>query len=371
MEMSILFEPSEINGMKLANRFVRSATWEGMAAEDGACTPKLTDLMGQLAAGEVGMIITSHAYVLPQGQAGPWQLGIYRDELVDGLREMTRAVHARGGRIVAQIAHSGHMANPKLTGQPALAPSAVEGFAKTPPQEMTTADIADVVEAFGQAARRAKEAGFDGIQLHVAHGYLLSQFLSPAFNKRQDAYGGPVENRARAALEALRRVRSEVGSDYPVLMKINSDDAVAGGVTVGDSLQAALLLQEAGVDAVEVSGGTVVSGDLSPSRGKITAEEKEAYFRDAAKQFKGSLRVPVILVGGFRSFALAERLVSEGYADYVSMSRPFIREPGLVKRWKSGDLRPATCVSDNQCFGPGRAGEGIYCVVEKKQQEKG
>jgi len=229
---------------------------------------------------------------------------------------------------------------------------------------------AEILEAFGQAARRAKEAGFDGIQLHVAHGYLLSQFLSPAFNKRQDAYGGSVENRARAAVEALRRVRSEVGNDYPVLIKINSDDAVEGGLTVEDSLQAALLLQEAGVDAVEVSGGSVVSGDLSPSRGKINAEEKEAYFRDAAKQFKEKLRVPVILVGGFRSFGLAERLVNEGYADYVSMCRPFIREPDLVKRWKSGDLRPATCVSDNQCFGPGRAGEGIYCVVDRKQQER-
>jgi 2,4-dienoyl-CoA reductase-like NADH-dependent reductase (Old Yellow Enzyme family) len=369
--MSILFEPSEISGMKLANRFVRSATWEGMASDDGACTSRLTELTAALARGGVGLIITSHAYVRPEGQASVWQLGVYRDELVPGLKEMTGAAHAHGSRIVLQIAHSGHMANPEMTGQPALAPSAVAGFAKTTPQEMNAADIGGIVEAFGQAARRAKEAGFDGVQLHLAHGYLLSQFLSPAFNKRQDEYGGTVENRARAALAVLQRVRTEVGDDYPVLVKINSQDFVDGGLSEEDSLQAAFLLQEAGIDAVEVSGGTGVSGDLMPSRTKINAEEKEAYFRGAAKRFKDKLRIPVILVGGVRSLRLAERLVNEGYADYISMSRPFIREPDLVKRWQSGDLRNATCVSDNQCFGPGRAGEGIYCVVDRKQQEKG
>ena len=162
-----------------------------------------------------------------------------------------------------------------------------------------------------------------------------------------------------------------MGNEYPVLVKMNSQDFVDGGVSEEDSLAAALLLEEAGIDAVEVSGGTMVSGDFTPSRAKINAEEKEAYFRGAAKQFKEKLRIPVILVGGVRSFPLAERLVSEGYADYISMSRPFIREPDLVRRWQSGDLRKATCASDNQCFGPARAGEGIYCVVERKLAEKG
>ncbi|MBI5015320.1 MAG: NADH:flavin oxidoreductase [Deltaproteobacteria bacterium] len=369
--MSILFEPTEINGMKLANRFVRSATWEGMAAADGACTPRLTELTAELARGAVGLIITSHAYVRPEGQAGPWQMGVHRDALVEGLRKMTGAAHEHGSRIVLQIAHSGHMANPKLTGQPALAPSAVAGFAKTPPREMSATDIEDVADAFGQGARRAQEAGFDGVQLHLAHGYLLSQFLSPAFNRREDEYGGTVENRARAALAVLGRVRSAVGKNYPVLVKINSQDFMAGGLSEDDSLQAALLLEEAGIDAVEVSGGTMLSGDLIPPRAKINTEEKEAYFRDAAKRLKERLRIPVILVGGVRSFDLAERLVKEGYADYISMSRPFIREPDLVRRWRSGDLRRATCASDNQCFGAAMAGEGIYCVVERKRQKSG
>jgi 2,4-dienoyl-CoA reductase-like NADH-dependent reductase (Old Yellow Enzyme family) len=369
--MSVLFEPSEINGMKLANRFVRSATWEGMAAADGACTPRLTEHMAELARGGVGLIITGHAYVRPEGQAGPWQLGIYRDELVEGLKEMTGVAHDHGSRIVLQIAHSGHMANPKLTGQPALAPSAVAGFAEIPPREMNATDVEATADAFGQAARRAREAGFDGVQLHVAHGYLLSQLLSPAFNQRFDEYGGTVENRARATLAVLGRVRSEVGNNYPVLAKINSQDFLAGGLSEDDSLRAALLLERAGIDAVEVSGGTMLSGDLIPPRAKINTEEKEAYFRDAAKRFKESLRIPVILVGGVRSFGLAERLVQEGYTDYISMSRPFIREPDLVRRWQSGDLRRAACVSDNQCFGAGMSGEGIYCVVERKQQKSG
>ncbi|MBI5446337.1 MAG: NADH:flavin oxidoreductase [Deltaproteobacteria bacterium] len=369
--MSILFEATEINGMKLANRFVRSATWEGMAADDGGCTPRLTELTAELARGGVGLIITSHAYVRPEGRAVARQIGVHRDELVEGLREMTAAAHGHGSRIVLQIAHSGHMANPKLTGQPALAPSAVAGFAKTPPREMSVSDIEDVADAFGRAAGRAQAAGFDGVQLHLAHGYLLSQFLSPAFNQRQDEYGGTVENRARAALAVLGRVRAAVGDNYPVLVKINSQDFVAGGVSEDDSLQAALLLEKAGIDALEVSGGTMFSGDLIPPRAKINAEEKEAYFRDAARRFKERLGIPVILVGGVRSFGIAERMVKEGCADYISMSRPFIREPGLVRRWQSGDLRRATCASDNQCFGAAMAGEGIYCVVERKQQKKG
>jgi 2,4-dienoyl-CoA reductase-like NADH-dependent reductase (Old Yellow Enzyme family) len=368
--MSEMFESTEINGMKLANRFVRSATWEGMAGDDGACSPKLTGLMSKLAKGEVGLIITSHAYIRQDGQAGPWQLGIYNDALIQGLRGMTQAVHDHGGKVVLQLAHAGFFANAKLTGQAPLAPSHVEGMAKSPRKEMTVDDIQEIVVAFGQAASRAREAGFDGVQIHSAHGYLLSQFLSRAFNKRADEYGGPVENRAKLLLEVLRRVRDDAGADFPVLVKMNSEDFLDGGLTLEDSLKVGAMLQEGGIDAIELSGGTLVSGKLSPSRMGIKSEEKEAYFRDSAKAFKEALKVPIIMVGGNRSFQLAERLVTQGYTDYVSMSRPFIREPDLIKRWASGDLRKAACISDNQCFGPGMAGEGIYCVVEQKLKEK-
>ncbi|MBW2118588.1 MAG: NADH:flavin oxidoreductase [Deltaproteobacteria bacterium] len=368
--MSILFETTEINKMQLRNRFVRSATWEGMAAEDGACTHKLTELMGRLAEGGVGMIITSHAYVRQDGQAGPWQLGIYKDELINGFKEMSREVQKHGSRIVVQLAHAGFFANAKLTGQTPMAMSQAEGFAKSPRREMTAEDIQGIVESFSQAARRAKEAGSDGVQIHAAHGYLLSQSLSPVFNKRRDAYGGAVENRARLLLEVLHGVRATVGPDFPVLIKMNCQDFLEGGLTLDDSLKIGTMLREEGIDGIELSGGTFVSGKLSPSRGGIKSEDKEAYFREAAKLFKENLNVPLILVGGNRSFQLAEQLVDEGYADYISMSRPFIREPDLIKRWESGDLRNADCLSDNQCFGPAMAGEGIYCVTEKKEKRK-
>ena len=368
--MSMLFETTEINGMKLANRFVRSATWEGMATDDGACPEPLITLMAQLAQGKVGLIITSHAYIMPEGQAGPWQLGVYKDDLIEGLGEMTSAVHSSGGRVVLQMAHAGYFANSKLTAQMPSALSQVEEFSKSPCKVMGVGEIQEVVEAFGQAARRGKDAGFDGVQIHAAHGYLLSQSLSPSFNKRTDAYGGPVENRARLLMEVLHKVRSTVGPNFPVLVKMNCQDFVNGGLSLDDSLQVGEMLEQGGIDAIELSGGTFVSGKLNPSRRGIDSEDKEAYFRDEARAFKERLDVPLILVGGMRSFHLVEKLVEEGYADYISMSRPFIREPNLVKRWESGDLSKAACVSDSKCFGPIRAGEGMYCVVEKKQKEK-
>jgi 2,4-dienoyl-CoA reductase-like NADH-dependent reductase (Old Yellow Enzyme family) len=367
--MSKLFEESTIDGMVLRNRFVRSATWEGMAAEDGSVTSKLTDLLVQLAKGSVGMIITSHAYVRKDGQAGPWQLGIYSDGLIDGLRAVTRSIHQNGSRVVAQLSHAGYLANGKLSGQTPVALSLLEGYGKSPRIELTGSGIREIVEAFVQAGRRAKEAGFDGIQIHAAHGYLLSQSLSPAFNHRQDDYGGPITNRARLLLEVLKGLRAEMGDHYPILVKMNSQDFLENGLRLEDALQVGAMLEAGGIDAIELSGGTLHSGTLSPSRTKISSEEKEAYFKEAARAFKEKVHVPLILVGGIRSFQVAENLVNEGVADYISMCRPFIREPDLIKRWASGDLRRAQCVSDNQCFGPAAGGEGIYCVVERKARK--
>ncbi len=365
--MSKLFETCEINGMKLANRFVRSATWEGMAADDGACTPKLIDLMAELAKGGVGLIISSHAYVSPEGQAGPWQVGVYDDKLIPGLEAMATAIHENGGKIVIQLAHAGYFANAKLTGQTPIAPSNAEGFAKGPRQEMTADEIQGVVKAYGAAAKRAQTAGFDGVQIHGAHGYLLSQFLSPAFNQRKDEYGGDIRNRTRALIEVLREIRQVVGKDYPVLVKMNCQDFIENGLQPEDSLQAGKMLVEKGIDAIELSGGVLIGGKLSPSRMGIKSEEKEAYFQNEARTFKREVNVPLILVGGNRSFQVAERIVNEGVADYISLCRPLIREPDLVNRWKSGDLSKAACVSDNMCFEPAMKGDGIYCLTEERE----
>ena len=361
--MTKLFEPGEINGMKLANRFVRSATWEGMAADDGACTPKLIDLMVTLAQGGVGLIISSHAYVSPEGQAGPWQIGVYDDKLIPGLEAMAAAVHENGGKIVMQLAHAGYFANAKLTGQTPMAPSNVEGFANGPRQEMSTADIQGVVKAYGAAAQRAQTAGFDGVQIHSAHGYLLSQFLMP----RQ---APSLRGIALVAGVVLREIRGAVGKDYPVLVKMNCQDFIDNGLQPQDSLQAAQMLVENGIDAIELSGGMLIGGKLSPSRMGIKSDEKEAYFQNEARAFKENIHVPLILVGGNRSFQVAERIVKEGVADYISLCRPLIREPGLINRWKSGDRSRAACLSDNMCFKPAMEGKGIYCLTEERENKK-
>jgi len=366
--MTKLFTPSEINGMTLSNCFVRSATWSGMAADDGASTPQLIDLMVNLAKGGVGLIITGHAYVQQDGQAGPWQLGIYKDELVPGLQRITQAVHESGGKIILQLAHAGFYAQSALTRQTPLAPSNIDGLSKTPQKEMRIQDIKEMVNSFGEAARRAKNAGFDGVQIHSAHGYLLSQFLSPFFNRRTDEYGGKIQNRARILLEILEAIRNVVGWDYPILVKLNSQDFIENGLKLEDSVKVGAMLSEAGIDGLELSGGLLTSAKFSPSRRGITSKNKEAYFRDEARPFKENINVPLILVGGIRSYHVANQLINEGVADYISMCRPFIREPDLINRWNAGDLRKAACISDNKCFSLAVAGECIYCVTEKEEK---
>ena len=365
---SKLFETTTLNGMTLKNRFVRSATAEGMATEDGAATPRLINLMVELVEGGVGLIITGHTYVTKRGQATPWQLGIYDDKLIPGLRKMTDAVHKRDGKIVAQLAHSGLRANPKLIDGAPLAPTAMEGLNEVVAQEMTSEDINATVEAFGNAAGRARKAGFDGVQIHAAHSYLLSQFLSPAFNLRKDAYGGTIENRARILVEVVEAIQERVGKDYPLLIKINSRDFLEGGLELEDSIRAGAMLKDVGLDAIEISGGTYASGELVPIRKGIKKEKDEAYFKSEARAFKEQIDLPIILVGGIRSFHIAEGIVNDHIADYISMCRPLIREPGLINRWRSGDLSRATCISDTKCLRPALTGKGVYCVVEKRLQ---
>jgi 2,4-dienoyl-CoA reductase-like NADH-dependent reductase (Old Yellow Enzyme family) len=365
--MSKLFEQTSIKTLSLANRFVRSATWEGMADTDGSCSPKLIDLMVNLAKGGVGLIIAGHAYVSREGQAGPWQIGVHSEEMLPGLSRMADAVHSAGGKIVLQLAHAGCYALPQVTQMEAVGPSpGVHG--KTPGcRELSREEIRVISDAFGKAALRAKTAGFDGVQIHAAHGYLLSEFLSPFFNSRTDEYGGSIEKRGRIVLEVLRSIRAEVGDNYPLLVKLNSEDFIDGGLSVEDMLSVAAMLAEAGIDAVEMSGGTIyASGEYSSIRtGNPAAPEQEVYYREAAARFKEKIDVPLMLVGGIRSLEVAEDLIDKGSADYISLCRPLIREPGLVERWRADDRRRAACLSENACFGPLLKGEGLYCVMDQ------
>ena len=368
--MAELFEPTVLNSVALSNRFVRSATWEGLAAPGGYATEELGRLLMELAQGKVGLIITGHAYVSPEGQAAPAQLGIYTDGHVPSLKEMVDKVHDAGGKIAVQVSHGGRYAL-KLPNVVRIGPSTIESRGEIQCKEMTEEEIHRVVAQFAEAARRAKTAAFDAIQIHAAHGYLLSEFLSPFFNKRTDAYGGPVSNRATFLLEVVHAVRHEVGNRFPVLVKLNSQDFLEGGFTVEDMLEVASLLENAAVDAIEMSGGNHVAGifgEFFPARKGRPKGEEGPYYLDEARRYKERVKVPLMLVGGIRSIEWARRVVSEGIADYVSLCRPLIREPGLINRWKSGDTTKSACVSDNDCFNPALKGEGVYCTVAAKDK---
>ncbi len=370
--MSKLFEPSTINGLKLANRFIRSATWEGLATDQGAVTEDLIKTMQTVARGGVGLIISGHAYIDRAGQAGTRQLGIYTDELLPGLEKMVSAVHSAGGKIVAQLAHAGYFASAKLSGLEPWAVSAEVDLMEGQRRSLSIEDIAEMVRSYVAAAKRAQAAGFDGIQIHSAHGYLLSQFLSPLFNRRTDQYGGSISNRVRIHSEILQAVRQAVGEAYPVMIKMNCSDFVDGGLVLEDAIAASIEIEQAGIDAIELSGGLLRTSMMgpSPSRAAINKPSKEAYHQNEAREFKAAVDVPLILVGGLRSLEVCEKLVEEGVADYFALSRPLIREPDLILRWQSGDRRPAECKSDNLCFRPGMVGDGVYCVTAQKEQER-
>jgi len=369
--MSELFEETSIGGMTLRNRFVRSATWEGLANRDGSVTRKLMEMMVDLARGKVGLIISSYAFVSAEGQSSSGQLSVHDDRFLPGLRDMAQAVHAAGGKMALQLGHGGCNANPELTGSELIGPSAVEQDDRIICRSASTEDISTIISDFARAAGRAKQVGFDAIQIHAAHGFLLSQFLSPAFNRRKDMYAGPLENRVRLLLQVIKGVRESVGPQYPILVKLNSEDFLKCGMTSEESIRVACMLEKASVNAIELSGGTVVSSEkLIPSRpGRLTNPDQEVYYREVALLYKQKVSLPLMLVGGIRSYDIAEELVRSGLADYISMSRPLICNPYLVRNWLDGDRGPSECISDNACFMPASDGMGTYCLTTANKQK--
>jgi 2,4-dienoyl-CoA reductase-like NADH-dependent reductase (Old Yellow Enzyme family) len=368
--MRKVFDEARIHTMPLANRLVRSATWEGMCEEDGRPTAKLAVFYANLAKGGVGLIITGYTFIRPDGKQLPGQMGIHTDSFAGEMRVLTRAVHGEGGKICLQLVHCGGQTSAKTAGCRPVAPSEVEvkQFPELP-AALSVGDIATLVSLFAAGATRAREYGFDAVQLHAAHGYLINQFLSPLTNRRTDDYGGSVENRSRFLLEVYSSVRQAVGRDFPVLVKLNGSDNLEGGLDCDDALIVARMLDEEGVDGIEVSGGTPASGDLTPVRQGIDRREMEAYNLPLAARIKNVVSCPVMVVGGFRTFEVIEGVIRRDEADFVSLARPFIREPHLPRRWEDGDEVHARCISCNGCFKPGLKEGGIYCVVDKIERE--
>lgn len=368
---SMFYDKMTINGMTVPNRLVRSATWEGLASAEGFVTPALEKAMLELVDGGVGLIITGHMFVAEQGRAGERQLAICSDEYINGLRSMVKNVHEKGGVIVAQLAHAGGHAAQGITGMPAVGPSPFVRKDGELCQEMSEEDIDAMVYSFEQAASRAVAAGFDGVQIHAAHGYGLSQFLSPHINKRTDMYGGFFENRIRPLVRVYEGIRRAVGDAYPVTMKINCEDYVEGGLQLEDSVSVIKGLALLGLDAVEISGGLLTSSPTKSSVrvGRFDTPAKEAWYREAAKAVREHTKLPIMLVGGLRSFSVGEGLLAEGLIDFVSMSRPLLREPALLKRWAAGDLRKAECISCNKCFTVLINNEGYFCPVAQQRTD--
>jgi 2,4-dienoyl-CoA reductase-like NADH-dependent reductase (Old Yellow Enzyme family) len=368
MRESVLFTPIRISSVTIPNRFVRSATHDFMAGEDGSITDRHLSLFSELAEGGVGLIITGHAFVSPAGKASPRQIGVHEDGLVAGLSRLPAAVHRFPSRIFLQISHAGRQTKEKICGCTPLAPSAVyEPVFKIMPREMTKDEIEKTIDDFVKAGQRAKLAGFDGVQLHAAHGYLLSSFISPYTNRRKDEFGGSLDNRARAVCAIIDRLKKATGKDFPVIAKINSSDDLPGGLEVEESVAVGRLLEEAGLDGLEVSGGTSEAGRGSMWKG-LRPEEEEGYYVEAAGRFKASLDIPIFGLGGLRTLAVMERAVEQGKVDLVSLSRPFVREPDLVRRFQSGDAARSDCISCNKCLNPRGLRCGELDVARRKRE---
>lgn len=358
--MSGMFSHITVGSMTLENRCIRSATHEWMADDEGFPEERYYALYERLAGGDIGLIITGFSYIHPDGKCSPKQQGIYDDRFIDGYRRLTDMIHAAGNSKVAlQIVHGGRQSRPELVEDP-IAPSAVScRVTKTKPRAMTLEEIAEVKDAFVLAIRRAKDAGFDAAQLHIAHGYLLSQFISPHINRRTDVYGGSTENRTRIIVEILRDAREAVGSDYPIIAKLNSEDGFkTRGLQMDEAVKVAKMLEDARLDMIEVSGGIVEAGRKT-ARMDILERDQEAYFADNAAQIKKPVSIPVAVVGGIRSMEVINRILGELKADMVAMARAFIREPDIVRKFKNGESTVAACISCNGCFNP----DGVRCAI--------
>lgn len=360
-----LFEPYRIGKLELKNRWVRSATWDATADSSGAVTNDSVALYRELGQSGIGLIVSGFAFISPLGQTAVGQYGVHTDDMVPGLRRLVQVVHQGGTKIALQIAHAGIMSGFLLSRNiQLLAVSRMHEMSR-PHREMTDEQIETIISDFAAAAGRGREAGFDAVQLHGAHGLLMSQMLSPLFNLRTDRWGGSVENRRRFHLEVVRRIRKAVGGDFPLMIKFGVQDDREGGLSLNEGLETARQMVEEGIDAIEISAGVGASI-------QITKEDipEQAHYQERAAAVKRAVTVPVMVVSGIRSLEMAKSIVDSGDADLISMCRPFIREPGLVTRWQRGERAPAKCISCNKCQAIVGRGEPLECGEERRLREK-
>jgi 2,4-dienoyl-CoA reductase-like NADH-dependent reductase (Old Yellow Enzyme family) len=328
--MKTIFDETTIANLTIKNRVAAAAVGRNLADIDGHITDELYDIYQELAQGGVGLIISEMTMVSDADYLMPGFTRMQDDSVLADYKKLTDIIHQAGIFIVAQLAFG---AFHKMDHNDELK--------QLSPDELSEADIRKIIRDFTDAAVRAKKAGFDGVELHCAHGFLLNKILSPAFNHRTDEYGGKTENRTAIAAEIIREIHGKCG-EFPIIAKVNSTDNLAGGITEKESIAICELLVSAGVDAIEVSGMNATVDGIRPG-------EAEGYFASFAKNLKKAVTVPVVLTGGHRSKEHMERLLSEDACDMFSIARPLIREPGLIARWEKVNLKPSDCVSCNMC----------------------
>jgi len=361
LTMDLLFQPFEFCGIQLKNRFVRSATMENLASPDKLPSEDLIRLYEELARGGVGLIITST--VRPDRGWDPSaeskNMCLDRDDQLPAFSRFVDRIHAFESRVAVQLGsfyrYGGDFVLPSVLHE--------DRSFKPPPRALETAEIKRIIKSYAEAGERAWRAGFDAVQLNAAHGFPLSKFLSPLFNRRDDEYGGNPENRARIILEISDEIRKRTDGNYPVFTKMNVADFCDGGMTLDDALEIAKICTQNGISAIEASGGTANS-TVTQSGPSDPSEWQEGYFLDYAAAIKAAVDIPIILVGGLRNPSMMAQVVAAGKVDLVSMSRPFIKEPHIVKRWMNGDREPAYCISCDGCLEAFLSRETLRCVTE-------
>ncbi|AEG58369.1 NADH:flavin oxidoreductase [Desulforamulus ruminis] len=323
--MSYLLKPLQVGTLALTNRLVMPPMATAKAEPDGKVSQEILDYYAEKSeGGYISLIIIEHSFIKPEGKASIKQLSVAEDGMVEGLKKLAKVIHGNGSKTMMQLNHAGSAALEEVIGTTPVAPSAVANPRRGDrPRELTRQEIAEIIEAFQNAARRAKETGFDGVEIHSAHGYLLNQFLSPLTNRRSDEYGGDIHNRIRIHLQVIEAVRAAVGEDFPLLLRLGASDFMAGGTTLEDSQIAAKEFAKAGITILDISGG--FSGYNVPG---LTGQ---GYFAPLTEAIKKVVPIPVILTGGITEVRVAERLLAEGKADLIGAGRAILNDSQWAK----------------------------------------
>lgn len=324
--MSHLIKTLDNCKLALNNRLVFPPMATSKSSNDGEVSKELLEYYDEKSqGGYISLIIIEHSFVTPQGKASNGQLSVASDDTVEGLKKLAQIIQKNGSKAIMQINHAGSATNRDITGYESVGPSAVENPRKKEmPKELSQEEIKEIVKNFKDAAKRVKDAGFDGVEIHSAHGYLLNQFFSPLTNKRNDEYGGDVLSRIKIHLEIIEAVKEAVGTEFPILLRLGASDYMEGGTTIEDSKIAALEFQKAGIDILDISGG--FCGYTVPGL------EGQGYFLELTQSIKEVISIPVILTGGITEAQAAEKLLSSGKADLIGVGRAMLKDSLWAKK---------------------------------------